>query len=98
MKVETVKVEQELNEKLWERGNKKTPSKIKVSVKKEEDKDTVQLFGVKFTEKIDKKKKEEPKEDKSKLEDELNKDKITEKKKEDEEKIKQTQKGRMKNE
>ena len=98
MKVEEVKIEQDLNEKLWERGNKKPSPRIKVSVKKEEGKAVVQLFGIKFTEKKEKKKEKKVKEEKKGLEDELGEGKISEKKKEDEEKIKQTQKGRMKNE
>jgi ribosomal protein L31E len=57
MKTEDVKIEQELNETLWARGNRKPMPKVKVIVKREDGKSTVQLFGSKFSEKAEKKEK-----------------------------------------
>jgi len=46
MKVEKVLIGKELNEKIWERGSKNPPSKIKVRCVKKEDSCYVNLFAL----------------------------------------------------
>jgi len=43
-KAENIKIDSKLNEKLWERGIEKPPSKIRVRVKKEEEEETATAY------------------------------------------------------
>lgn len=59
MKVDDVKIGYYLNLEIWKKGIKNPPSRVKVNVAKEKDKNVanVELFGVKIKEKEEKKKK-----------------------------------------
>jgi len=63
MKSENIKIGRNLNLKLWERGIKNPPHKIKITAVKEDDGTVkVELFGMKYEEvKIETKKKEKSK-------------------------------------
>ena len=87
--------EKQLSEKLWERGAKNPIPRVKVITKKEDDEVRVQLFGLKFSEKVDKDKKKAKKE-KKKEEKKEEKD-ISKQKQKGEEKVKPTLKSRKKN-
>ncbi len=97
MKSENIKIEQELNEKIWERGAKNPYPKIKVVARKEDDEVRVQLFGLKFKEKEKKKEKklEEALKEKEEVKKEL-KTEVEKKKEEEEKKVKPTKKSEMK--
>ncbi len=98
MKSENIKIEQELNEKIWERGAKNPYPRIKVVARKEDDEVRVQLFGLKFKEK-EKKEKERKLEEALKEKEEAKKELKTEvekKKEEEEKKVKPTKKSEMK--
>ena len=65
MKCENIKIGQELNELIWERGGKKVPSKVNVFAKKEEDIVHVNLAGLaEKAKKVEEKPKAAPKEEK----------------------------------
>ena len=71
LKVNSVKIGQNLNDKLWERGSKKPPLKVEVHSVKEDDYARVELTGFDFEQKVEKAAKKEEVKKAVKLEDKV---------------------------
>lgn len=95
MKTEDVILSKNINERIWAKGSKGPPSKIKVQAIKKDDKIKVELFGVKIEVKKEEKKPEPKKEEKTEEEKKEEKE-IAKKKRKEEEMTRPTLKSRMK--